>query len=78
MSQHTLESRAHSCHSLAAGAEACARIGGMQLFKGMSRDDLQRKLQVGFQKLVNPADIDFFPILFQTHFHQTGLGYDIL
>ena len=47
MSQHTLESRAHSCNSLVAGADACARIGGMQLFKGMSRNDLQRKLQVG-------------------------------
>ena len=46
MSQQTLQSRADSCGTLAAGAEAAARVGNVQLFRGMSQQELKSKLQV--------------------------------
>ena len=45
MSKETLVSKANSCDSLATGVAACARVGGMDRFKGLSHEDLKKKLQ---------------------------------
>ncbi len=45
MSKETLQSKVNSCESLITGVAACARVGGMDRFKGLSQEDLKKKLE---------------------------------
>jgi hypothetical protein len=76
MSQQTLQSRADSCGTLAAGAEAAARVGNVQLFRGMSQQELKSKLQV---RVSTSENIYFLTIdciyYISIYIHHVMMGY---
>ena len=80
MSQQTLQSRADSCGTLAAGAEAAARVGNVQLFRGMSQQELKSKLQVRVSTSENIyfLTIDCIYIIYiyiSIYIHHVMMGY---
>ena len=78
MSQQTLQSRADSCGTLAAGAEAAARVGNVQLFRGMSQQELKSKLQVRVSTSENIYFLTIDCIFYiSIYIHHVMMGYHI-